>query len=102
MREQPLRTQSAIFHSQVQPLSRRNWLGIFSAASAGRRLLGSGDGKQYPAAEAIPLAGDSTLEDGNVGLIYAVKAENITVQGPGTIDGNGAQFFRAPDAQASP
>ena len=182
MREQPLRAQSAILHSQDQPLSRRNWLGIFSTVSAGLlattaqgaepaasdpgarvynirdfgakgdgttldtaalqaaidacnkdqggtvlvpagtfvigsvemksnvtlhisaggRLFGSGDGKQYHAAEAIPLSGDSTLEDGNVGLIYAVKAENFTIEGPGTIDGNGAQFFHAPDAQSSP
>lgn len=186
MREQPLRTQSAILHSQDQPFSRRHWLGILSTASAGLiattgqgaepapgaiandpgarvynirdfgakgdgqtldsaalqsaidacnkdqggtvlvpagtfvigsvemksnvtlhisaggRLLGSGDGKQYHAAEAIPLSGDSTLEDGNVGLIYAVKAENMTIEGPGTIDGNGTQFFRAPDAQTSP
>jgi len=63
---------------------------LFLAASA--KLLGSADGKQYRAAEAIPLSGDSTLEDGNVGLIFAVKAENIVIEGPGTIDGQGAQF----------
>jgi polygalacturonase len=56
------------------------------------KLLGSADGKQYHAAKAIPLHGDTTLEDGNVGLIFAVNAENITVEGPGTIDGQGAQF----------
>jgi hypothetical protein len=56
------------------------------------KLLGSPDGKQYHAAEAIPLRGDSTLNDGNVGLIFAVNAENITFEGPGTIDGQGAQF----------
>ncbi|MDE3179894.1 MAG: right-handed parallel beta-helix repeat-containing protein [Acidobacteriota bacterium] len=55
-------------------------------------LLGSADGKQYHAAEAIPLHGDTTLRDGNVGLIYAVNAKNIAVLGPGTIDGQGAQF----------
>src|SRR5258708_4231461 len=37
------------------------------------KLLGSGDGKQYFAAQAIPLSGDSTLNDGNVGLIFAVN-----------------------------
>jgi Glycosyl hydrolases family 28 len=58
------------------------------------KLLGSADGKQYRAADAIPLEGDTTLRDGNVGLIYAVNAENITVEGPGTIDGQGAQFRR--------
>ena len=56
------------------------------------KLLGSADGKQYHAAEAIPLSGDSTLNDGNVGLLFAVNAENVTVEGPGTIDGQGAQF----------
>jgi glycosyl hydrolase family 28 len=56
------------------------------------KLLGSADGKQYHSADAIPLRGDSTLNDGNVGLIFAVKAENFTIEGPGTIDGQGAQF----------
>jgi polygalacturonase len=56
------------------------------------KLLGSADGKQYHAVDAIPLHGDSTLNDGNVGLIFAVKAENFTIEGPGTIDGQGAQF----------
>ncbi len=63
---------------------------LFIAAAG--KLLGSADGKQYHAADAIPLSGDSTLEDGNVGLIYAVAAENITIDGTGTIDGQGAQF----------
>jgi len=57
------------------------------------KLLGAADGTQYHAADAIPLTGDSTLNDGNVGLIYAVNAENITVEGPGTIDGQGGQFL---------
>jgi Glycosyl hydrolases family 28 len=65
------------------------------------KLLGSGDGKQYHAAEAIPLSGDSTLGDGNVGLIFAVNAENITIEGPGTIDGQGAQF-RSPERGVPP
>jgi polygalacturonase len=60
--------------------------------AAGGKLLGSPDGKQYYAADAIPLEGDSTLGDGHVGLIFAVKADNITIEGPGTIDGNGGQF----------
>jgi hypothetical protein len=55
-------------------------------------LLGSGDGRNYFAAEAVPLHGDTTLEDGNVGLIFAVNAENVTIEGPGMIDGQGAQF----------
>jgi hypothetical protein len=64
-------------------------------------LLGSADGKQYHAADEIPLSGDSTLNDGNVGLIYAVNAENITIEGPGTIDGQGRQF-RSPSRGVLP
>lgn len=60
------------------------------AASA--TLLGSGDGKQYHPVDAIPLRGDSTLGDGNWALLFAVNAKNVTVEGPGTIDGQGQLF----------
>jgi Glycosyl hydrolases family 28 len=60
--------------------------------SAGGTLLGSGDGKQYHAVDAIPLHGDTTLNDGNWALLFAVKATNVRIEGPGTIDGQGAQF----------
>ena len=69
--------------------------------AAQAKLLGSADGHQYHAAEAIPLSGDSTLNDGNVGLLFAVEAENITVEGPGAIDGQGAQF-RSPTRGVPP
>lgn len=62
---------------------------------ASGKLLGSADGKQYHAVDAIPLHGDSTLEDGNWALLFAVNAKNVTVQGPGTIDGQGLQFHSA-------
>src|SRR5690349_9145097 len=65
------------------------------------KLLGSADGKQYHAADDIPLTGDATLRDGNVGLLFAVDAENVTVEGPGTIDGQGAQF-RSPTRGVPP
>ena len=55
-------------------------------------LLGSADGKQYHAVDAIPLSGDTTLRDGNWALLFAVKQKNIRVEGPGTINGQGAQF----------
>jgi hypothetical protein len=61
-------------------------------ASAGT-LLGSADGTQYHAIDAIPLSGDSTLGDGNWALLYAVEGKNITVEGPGLIDGQGEQFY---------
>jgi hypothetical protein len=60
------------------------------AASA--TLLGSGNGKDYHAISAIPLSGDSTLRDGNWALLFAVEARNVTVEGPGTIDGQGQLF----------
>lgn len=60
--------------------------------AAGCTLLGSGDGKHYHAIDAIPLHGDSTLGDGNWALLFAVNARNVTIEGPGTIDGQGAQF----------
>ena len=55
-------------------------------AAAGK-LLGSQNGAEYHAATGIPTSGDSTLEDGNWGLIYAVGATKVTVEGPGTIEG---------------
>lgn len=55
-------------------------------------LLGTDDGKQYYADDGIPLSGDSTLGDGNVGLLFAVKADNVIIDGPGTIDGHGSRF----------
>src|SRR5581483_6740142 len=60
--------------------------------SASGKLLGSADGRQYHAVDAIPLHGDSTLEDGNWALIFAVDAKNVTVEGPGLVDGQGIEF----------
>ena len=64
------------------------------AASA--TLLGSGDGKDYHAVDAIPLSGDSTLVDGNWALLFAVDATNVTIEGSGTIDGQGHLFNNHP------
>ena len=65
-------------------------------------LLGSGHGVDYFAADPIPLHGDSTLEDGNPGLLFAVNSENITVEGPGMIDGRGSQFHGPKRGDPSP
>jgi glycosyl hydrolase family 28 len=51
------------------------------------RLLGSGAAEHYKAGNGIPPG------NGNVVLISAANAENVTIEGPGTIDGNGAKFF---------
>jgi Glycosyl hydrolases family 28 len=60
--------------------------------AASGTLLGSADGRQYHAVDAIPLTGDHTIGDGNWALIFAVHATNFAIEGPGTIDGQGAQF----------
>jgi len=70
--------------------------------AAGGKLLGSADGKQYHAVDAIPLTGDSTLEDGNWALIFAVDSVNVSVEGPGTIDGQGIQFHSPSRGVAPP
>ncbi|HTX22035.1 MAG TPA: glycosyl hydrolase family 28 protein [Candidatus Aquilonibacter sp.] len=59
---------------------------------AGGKLLGSTDPKQYHPANGIPLQGDHTMGDGNTGLVYAANATNVTIEGPGTIDGQGRQL----------
>ena len=55
--------------------------------SARGRLLGSGKGEHYRAGNGVPPG------NGNVVLISAANAENVTIEGRGTIDGNGAKFF---------
>ena len=59
---------------------------------AGGKLLGSTDPKQYHPVAAIPMKdgpGDHTMGDGNTGLVFAANATNVTIEGPGTIDGQG-------------
>jgi hypothetical protein len=63
--------------------------------AASGKLLGTTDGKQYHAIDAIPLRGDSTLGDGNWALLFAVNATHVSIEGPGAIDGQGAQFYSA-------
>jgi Glycosyl hydrolases family 28 len=51
------------------------------------RLLGSANIEHYKAGKDIPPS------NGNIVMISAANAENISIEGPGTIDGNGAKFF---------
>jgi len=51
------------------------------------RLLGSAKIEHYKAGNGIPPG------NGNIVMISAANAENISLEGPGTIDGNGAKFF---------
>ncbi|MBC9933259.1 glycoside hydrolase family 28 protein [Chitinophaga qingshengii] len=50
------------------------------------RLLGSPRREDYQAPAAIPPG------NGNVVFIYAANADNISIEGPGTIDGDGIHF----------
>jgi hypothetical protein len=70
--------------------------------AASGKLLGSADGKHYHAVDAIPLSGDTTLVDGNWALLYATNARNVTLEGPGTIDGQGFQFHSPVRGQLAP
>ena len=60
--------------------------------AASGKILGSVHAQDYHAVDAIPLHGDSTLEDGNWALLYGVHADNVIIEGPGTVDGQGIQF----------
>ena len=51
------------------------------------RLLGSSNPKDYRAGNGVPPG------NGNIVLISAANAENITIEGRGTIDGNGLKFW---------
>ncbi len=55
--------------------------------SATGRILGSEKIGDYSRGEGVPEG------NGNYCLIYAANARNITIEGSGTIDGNGAAFF---------
>src|SRR5215470_18028814 len=51
------------------------------------RLLGSEKPEHYKAGNGIPPS------NGNIVMISAANAENVVIEGPGTIDGNGTKFF---------
>ncbi|MBZ5622291.1 MAG: right-handed parallel beta-helix repeat-containing protein [Acidobacteriia bacterium] len=51
------------------------------------RLLGSGKPEHYTAGKGVPPG------NGNVVLLYAADADNVTIEGRGTIDGQGDKFY---------
>ncbi|MEA2735465.1 MAG: hypothetical protein QOE14_1916 [Humisphaera sp.] len=51
------------------------------------KIVGSPDIAHYRAGNNIPRG------NGNIVLLSAADAENVTIEGRGTIDGNGAKFF---------
>src|SRR6516162_9426964 len=55
--------------------------------TAAGKLLGSDKPGDYSAGKGVPPG------NANVVLLYAVDAENITIEGPGAIDGHGDKFY---------
>ena len=64
-------------------------------AAAGK-LLGSPERKDYTAGVGVPES------NGNIVFLYAVNAENISIEGKGTIDGNGLAFFNGKGDNTGP
>ena len=64
-------------------------------AAAGK-LLGSPERKDYSAGIGVPES------NGNIVFLYAVNAQNISIEGKGTIDGNGLAFFNGKGDNTGP
>ncbi|RYZ24915.1 MAG: glycoside hydrolase [Chitinophagaceae bacterium] len=64
--------------------------------SAGGKLLGSPKREDYTAGKGVPPG------NGNIVFLYAVNAENITIEGRGTVDGNGAAFYNGKGDNTGP
>ena len=60
------------------------------------RLLGSTRREDYTAGKGVPSG------NGNIVFVYAVNAENITVEGRGTIDGSGQAFYNGKGDNTGP
>lgn len=60
------------------------------------RLLGSPKRADYTAGKGVPPG------NGNIVFIYAVNAEKVSVEGTGTIDGNGAAFYNGKGDNTGP
>jgi polygalacturonase len=64
--------------------------------SAKGRLLGSPKRDDYSAGKGVPPG------NGNIVFIYAVNAENVCIEGRGSIDGNGATFYNGKGDNTGP
>jgi polygalacturonase len=63
--------------------------------SAGATLLGSGDRADYNADDIFSENGTFSMEDvTGAHLVIAYKQEDVSITGPGTIDGHSSQFFK--------
>ena len=66
----------------------------------GATIKGSPDKEDYNKPDAFPQNGWSKTENASGGhLIICLEQKNVTLRGPGTIDGNGASFMLKPDGR---
>ena len=64
-------------------------------AAAGK-LLGSPKREDYTAGKGVPPG------NGNIVFLYAVNAQNVSVEGKGTVDGNGLAFYNGKGDNTGP
>lgn len=64
--------------------------------SASGKLLGSPRREDYTAGKGVPPG------NGNIVFLYAVNAENVTIEGRGTVDGNGLAFYNGKGDNTGP
>jgi hypothetical protein len=64
-------------------------------AAAGK-LLGSPKREDYTAGKGVPEG------NGNIVFLFAVKADNVSIEGKGTIDGNGLAFYNGKGDNTGP
>jgi hypothetical protein len=64
-------------------------------AAAGK-LLGSPKREDYTAGKGVPSG------NGNIVFLFAVKADNVSIEGKGTVDGNGLAFYNGKGDNTGP
>ena len=64
-------------------------------AAAGK-LLGSSKREDYTAGQGVPPG------NGNIVFLFAVNAENLSIEGKGTVDGNGLAFYNGKGDNTGP
>ncbi len=63
---------------------------------AGGKLLGSTKREDYTAGNGVPSG------NGNIVFLYAVKADRLSIEGKGTVDGNGLSFYNGKGDNTGP
>ncbi|HET6994695.1 MAG TPA: glycosyl hydrolase family 28 protein [Chitinophagaceae bacterium] len=64
--------------------------------AASGKLLGSPKREDYTAGKGVPPG------NGNIVFLYAVNAENVSIEGKGTVDGNGLAFYNGKGDNTGP